>query len=301
MENIDSNIELKHNIPNSNVKDYISLLKPGVMLLIVFTGVTGIVLANGYKNPYLSLIVLFSIALGSGGAAAINMWYDRDIDIIMKRTKNRAIPTGKISPSDAITLGIILSIIAVLLMLTASNITATLILILAILFYVIIYTIWLKRRTPQNIVIGGAAGAFPPIISYVSITNQISLESICLFLIIFLWTPPHFWALALYRNNDYQKANIPMLPVIKGINHTVKNILVYSILLIISTYLIIPVSSKLGLFYIISASIANIYFLYLSVKLLKSSNEQNAITLFKYSILYLFLIFLSIIIDALIF
>lgn len=287
------------NLPNSNVKDYISLLKPGVMKLIVFTGVTGIFLAEGQQNLYLSFIVLFSIALGSGGSAAINMWYDKDIDLIMNRTKNRAIPSGRVIPSDAIILGIILSIIAILLMLSASNISATLLLISAILFYVIIYTIWLKRKTPQNIVIGGAAGAFPPMIGYVSVTNHISLEAICLFLIIFLWTPPHFWALALYRNNDYKKANIPMLPVIKGIRFTVINILIYSILLITSTYLILMFSNKLGIIYIISSSLSNIYFLFLSLKLIKDPSEKNSMGLFKYSILYLFLIFLAIIIDSL--
>ena len=284
----------------STVKDYISLLKPGVMLLIIFTGISGIFLTENYQHPYLSIIVILSIALASGGSAAINMWYDVDIDKIMNRTQKRTLPTGKIKPSDALSLGITLCIIASLLMLAASNLLATSLLIFAIFFYVFIYTIWLKRRTPQNIVIGGAAGAFPPLISYVSITNHISLESLALFMIIFLWTPPHFWALALYRNNDYKKANIPMLPVIKGISYTVKNIIAYTILLIISTYLILPVSSKLGYIYFFITTISNFYFLYLATKLIKDPSEKHSMSLFKYSILYLFLIFLSVIIDSLV-
>ena len=295
------NMTQKNNneIYSSQVKDYFSLLKLGVMGLIVFTAFAGIALADNIIHPYLLIIVIFSIALGSGGSAAINMWYDHDIDIIMKRTQNRALPLGKITPSDALALGIILSIISVLLILTVSNVKAALLLSLAILFYVVIYTIWLKRRTPQNIVIGGAAGAFPPLISYVSITNDISFQAIILFLIIFLWTPPHFWALALYRNDDYTKANIPMLPVVKGVKHTVINIFIYSVLLITATYSLIFFSNKLGLIYIIMVSLANIYFLYAALKLMRHVTEKNSMGLFKYSILYLFIVFLAVIIDAL--
>ncbi|MBT4878320.1 MAG: protoheme IX farnesyltransferase, partial [Alphaproteobacteria bacterium] len=220
----------------ATIKDYYSLLKPGVMSLIVFTGIAGFIVAEGDKNIYLMSITLLAISLASGGAAALNMWYDNDIDKIMTRTKNRPLPLGKILPDDALAYGIILCIIALILIFLSSNLLSAAILLIAISFYVFIYTIWLKRRTSQNIVIGGAAGAFPPLISYVSVTNVISLEAILMFSIIFLWTPPHFWALALYRNEDYKKANIPMLPVVKGVAKTLNQIVLYSILMISSTY-----------------------------------------------------------------
>jgi heme o synthase len=293
----------KKEIQENTISDFISLLKPGVMMLIVFTAFSGIILAyTNYQpqnlHPFLIFIIIFSIALASGGSAAINMWYDSDIDRIMKRTQKRAIPSGKIERDDALFLGIFLAVFATILIFAASNLIAGFSLIAAILFYVLIYTCWLKRRTPQNIVIGGAAGSFPPFIGYVSISNNFDIEAIILFLIIFLWTPPHFWALSLYRNSDYKLAKVPMLPVKKGIKHTVNNIVFYSFLLVISSFAIL-INERINIIYLIIAIPANLIFLYYAFKLKKNTNDKNSIDLFKYSILYLFLIFLGIIIDAL--
>ena len=282
----------------ATIKDYYSLLKPGVMSLIVFTGIAGFIVAEGDKNIYLMSITLLAISLASGGAAALNMWYDNDIDKIMTRTKNRPLPLGKILPDDALAYGIILCIIALILIFLSSNLLSAAILLIAISFYVFIYTIWLKRRTSQNIVIGGAAGAFPPLISYVSVTNVISLEAILMFSIIFLWTPPHFWALALYRNKDYKKANIPMLPVVKGVAKTLNQIVLYSILMISSTYVLYFYSAKLEIIYLSATSLANVIFIYYLVKLVKKPNTKTSIKTFIYSIFYLFIIFGAIIIDA---
>ncbi|MBT5827509.1 MAG: protoheme IX farnesyltransferase [Alphaproteobacteria bacterium] len=282
----------------ATIKDYYSLLKPGVMSLIVFTGIAGFIVAEGDKNIYLMSITLLAISLASGGAAALNMWYDNDIDKIMTRTKNRPLPLGKILPDDALAYGIILCIIALILIFLSSNLLSAAILLIAISFYVFIYTIWLKRRTSQNIVIGGAAGAFPPLISYVSVTNVISLEAILMFSIIFLWTPPHFWALALYRNEDYKKANIPMLPVVKGVAKTLNQIVLYSILMISSTYVLYFYSAKLEIIYLSATSLANVIFIYYLVKLVKKPNKKTSIKTFIYSIFYLFIIFGAIIIDA---
>jgi protoheme IX farnesyltransferase len=198
----------------SRISDYISLLKPRVMSLVVFSGACGMLAAPGHIHPLLGAIVLLALAVGAGAAGAINMWYDRDIDAVMKRTKNRAIPSGLVNPAEALGFGVVLSFLAVLLMALAGREVAAGILAFANLFYSVIYTIWLKRRTPQNIVIGGAAGAFPPMIGWAAVTGGIDMASIVLFLIIFFWTPPHFWALALFSSDDYRKANIPMLPVV---------------------------------------------------------------------------------------
>lgn len=282
----------------ASIKDYYSLLKPGVMSLIVFTAIAGFVLAEGEKNIFLIAITLIAISLASGGAAALNMWYDYDIDKIMQRTKNRPLPLGKILPDDALAYGIILCLIALILIFLSSNKLASIILLIAILFYVLIYTIWLKRRTAQNIVIGGAAGSFPPLIAYVSITNHISIEAILMFMIIFLWTPPHFWALALYRNDDYQKAKIPMLPVVSGIKKTLYYIIFYSILMAIATYLLAIYSTKLGLIYLAFVTIANIAFGFYLFRLIKKPNKDTSIKAFIFSIFYLFIIFTALIIDV---
>jgi protoheme IX farnesyltransferase len=287
-------------IPQSTVKDYYTLLKPGVMSLIVFTGLAGFILAEGEKNILESFFVLLSISLASGGAAAINMWFDADIDKIMNRTRKRPIPRGVIAADDVLVFGIIFCLAAILIIFLVSNLLATAMLCAAIFFYVFVYTIWLKRRTVQNIVIGGAAGAFPPLISYVSITGSLNLEAILLFTIIFIWTPPHFWALALYRNDDYKKANIPMLPVVKGEKSTLNHILFYSILLIASTYALFFASEKLNWIYLSISTLANLYFLFYVIKLYLKPNDKTSIKAFLSSIFYLFIIFGAIIIDALI-
>ena len=211
--------------------DFWALLKPRVMSLVVFTGATGIVLAPGSIHPVLALIAVLAIAVGAGASGAINMWYDRDIDAVMARTAGRPIPQGKVAPEDALAFGVILAGGSVMVMGLAVNMVAAALLALTIAFYVFVYTMWLKRRTPQNIVIGGAAGAFPPMIGWAAVTGDVSVASIVLFGIIFMWTPPHFWALSLYRCGDYARAGVPMLPVVAGEHETRRQILIYSILL----------------------------------------------------------------------
>src|SRR3984885_10704714 len=212
--------------------DWLALLKPRVMSLVVFTGAIGLVIAPEHINPFLALIAIFCIAVGAGAAGAINMWYDRDIDAIMRRTAKRPIPSGRVSPEGALAFGIVLAILAVLIMGVATNWVAAAVLALSVLFYVFIYTMWLKRSTPQNIVIGGAAGAFPPVIGWAAATGSVSLLPLLLFAIVFFWTPPHFWALSLFASGDYERAGVPMLPVVKGPRHTRICIMVYTLLLI---------------------------------------------------------------------
>jgi protoheme IX farnesyltransferase len=288
---------LKHNIVSeSSIRDYISLLKPRVMSLVVFTAVAGLYLAPSTIHPFIALVSILCTSLGSGAAGCLNMWYDRDIDSIMLRTKSRPIVTGIVEESEALALGIFLSIISVVGMMVCVNIISGLILALSIGFYYFIYTVWLKRSTIQNIVIGGAAGSFPPIIGWTSVTGSIDLDAIILFLIIFLWTPPHFWALALYKSDDYKRAKIPMMPVICGADYTKNQIVIYSIFMALSSFL--PFFTGLvGYSYFIVCAFLNIYFLYLAVKLKysKDGNDSNsakiAPKLFGYSIIYLFAIF----------
>ena len=215
--------------------DYFKLMKPRVMSLVVFTAFVGYYTAipvQGYSiNPVLACIGIFAIALGAGASGVLNQWYDRDIDEIMVRTKDRPIPLGKILPSEAFSFGIISSIISIMIIGLAINWLAASLLAFTIFFYAVVYTVWLKRNTVQNIVIGGAAGAFPPVIGQVCATGNVSFESVILFMIIFLWTPPHFWALAIIKKDDYEAAKIPMLPIVAGDKVTRKNILIYSCLL----------------------------------------------------------------------
>ncbi len=200
----------------ARIADYLALLKPRVMSLVVFTGFAGLVAAPGSLHPLLATVAVLCIAVGAGAAGAVNMWYDRDIDAVMQRTRRRPIPAGKVAPEEALAFGVTLSLFSVMLMGVAVNWTAAALLALANGFYVFVYTVWLKRRTPHNLVIGGAAGAFPPMIGWAAVTGAVSVESIALFMIIFMWTPPHFWALALYREGDFAKAGVPMLPVVAG-------------------------------------------------------------------------------------
>src|SRR5215475_14309257 len=216
----------------ARMRDYIDLLKPRVMSLVVFTGLVGVLIAPGHLHPFAAALAVLAIALGSGAAGAINMWYERDLDALMARTRNRPLPAGRVAPDDALGLGVLLSIFSVLLMAVSTNFVAALLLAAAILFYVFVYTIWLKRRTPQNIVIGGAAGAFPPMIGWAAVTGDVSAISIALFGLIFLWTPPHFWALSLYRSDDYRRAGVPMLPVVAGARETKSQMMAYTLLLV---------------------------------------------------------------------
>lgn len=288
----------------STVGDFIALLKPRVMTLVVFTGLIGLLVAPGTIHPVLAVVAIFSIALGSGASGAINMWYDADIDAIMERTKKRPIPMGKISKEEALSFGIITALVSVLLMWLSTNSMAALLLASAILFYVFVYTMYLKRRTPQNIVIGGAAGSFPPMIGYAAVTGNITVDSLILFMIIFLWTPAHFWALALYKRDDYEKANIPMLPVTAGEQVTKNNIVIYSIITCI-TSLVPFVTGMFGIVYLIGAALLNLRWIQHSFRVWRGVNHHSepamAKKMFLYSMLYLFGLFLMMYVDTLVY
>ena len=287
----------------SYIKAFFNLMKPRVMSLVIFTCAVGLLIAPVKINFINAACSLLAVALGSGAAGALNMWYESDLDSLMSRTCLRPIPTGKITKSQALIFGILSSVISVLALYIFSNFVAAIILAITILFYVLIYTVWLKRKTPQNIVIGGAAGALPPVIGWAIATNGIALEPIILFLIIFIWTPSHFWALSLYKSEDYKKAKIPMLPVTSGIKTTKFNILLYSLILfpvVVSPYFF----NFYGLVYLLPATLLSSYYFYISYKLLKERNpvieKKLATKLFGYSILFLFLIFTLVLIDKII-
>tara|TARA_Y100000590_G_scaffold26743_1_gene30094 strand:+ start:521 stop:1426 length:906 start_codon:yes stop_codon:yes gene_type:complete len=284
-------------------KSFFYLMKPRVMSLVIFTCAVGLLIAPEKINFLNAIFSLAAVALGSGAAGALNMWYESDLDSIMTRTCLRPIPSGKLTKNQALIFGILSSITSVIILFIFSNFFAALILTITILFYVFIYTIWLKRKTPQNIVIGGASGALPPIIGWAIATNGIALEPIILFLIIFIWTPSHFWALSLYKSEDYRKAKIPMLPITSGINTTKFNIFLYALILFpvaISPYFL----NFSGLIYFFVSAVLSSYYLFISYKLLKEKNSMKekklATKLFGYSILYLFLIFTFVLIDKVI-
>jgi len=274
-------------------------MKPRVMSLVIFTCVVGLLIAPNQINFITATFALLSVALGAGGAGALNMWFESDIDALMKRTCLRPIPTGKISRKQAFVFGIVTSFFSVVSLYFFSNFLSAVMLTITILFYVLIYTIWLKQRTPQNIVIGGAAGAFPPIIGWTIATGGITLEPILLFLIIFFWTPSHFWALSLYKTEDYNNAKIPMLPVVSGIQTTKINIFIYAIILFFIS-LTPYYFDNLGITYLFSSVLLGSYYVYLCYKLLVEKDEEKTIAkkIFIYSILYLFLIFMIILIDS---
>ncbi len=286
-------------LPTSQLRDFIALLKPRVMSLVVFTGIAGLLLAPGAIHPFLAVVAIVCIALGSGAAGAINMWYECDIDSRMRRTENRPLPAGRLSPQAAIEFAVTIAFSSVFIMAVAINLLAAFFLLCAILFYVFVYTIWLKPITPQNIVIGGAAGAFPPLIGWTAVTNEVSLFPIILFLIIFMWTPPNLWALSLFRCDDYVKAGIPMLPAVKGKEETRRYILLYTLALIPVVFLPSLLGYS-GIFYSISALILNLIFLWRAYVLYKRTDDTYAIAMFRFSIVYLFAIFFALIIDKLI-
>ncbi len=280
----------------SQVGDYLALLKPRVMSLVVFTGFAGLVAAPGSLHPLLAAVAVLCIAVGAGAAGAINMWYDRDIDAVMQRTCHRPIPAGRVAPAEALAFGVTLSLFSVMFMGVAVNWTAAALLALANGFYVFVYTVWLKRRTPQNIVIGGAAGAFPPMIGWAAVTGAVSLESIALFMIIFMWTPPHFWALALYRESDYGKAGVPMLPVVAGKEETRRQMLIYAALLLPVT--LVPVALGMaGAIYGVVAAATGGYFLWLAFKVRRTRDDAIARRMFGFSIVYLFSLFAALIVE----
>ena len=283
------------------VNDYISLLKPRVMSLSIFTSIVGMIIAPGSLDLLTSSLVILAITIGSGASGALNMWYERDTDALMARTKDRVLPLKRISPMGALVYGVVLAMFSVLLLYYVSNLLAASLLALTIFYYIFVYTIWLKKRTPQNIVIGGAAGAFPPLIGWVSVSGSLSLEILLLFLLIFLWTPPHFWALALYRSDDYKKAGIPMMPIVVGDKKTVTMIILYSLTLLPVTMMM---SYYYSIFFAISSAILGISFIYLALNLRTFLGEgqmfvKKAQTLFYFSIIYLFNIFAILLIDNL--
>ena len=282
------------------MKAFLHLMKPRVMSLVIFTCAVGLLIAPVKVSFLDAVFSLIAVALGSGAAGALNMWYESDLDSLMSRTCLRPIPTGKLTKNQALAFGILSSLVSVIALYIFSNLIAATILAITIYFYVFVYTIWLKRKTPQNIVIGGASGALPPVIGWAIATNGIALEPIILFLIIFIWTPSHFWALSLYKSEDYRKARIPMLPITSGIRTTKLNIFIYA--LILFPIAILPFFlNYYGLIYLILAAVLSGYYVFISHKLFKEKDsileKTLAIKLFGYSILYLFMIFTSILID----
>jgi protoheme IX farnesyltransferase len=285
----------------ATASDWLALLKPRVMTLVVYSGAVGLVVAPVHMNPILALTAILCIAVGAGAAGAINMWYDRDIDAVMRRTASRPVAAGRIEPASALGFGVVLAVGSVLLMAVVANLVAAGILLLSIAFYVFIYTMWLKRLTPQNIVIGGAAGAFPPLLGWAAATGSISVLPVLMFAIIFFWTPPHFWALALYRKEDYARAGIPMLPVVAGDRETRRQILLYTLVLA-------PLGAApwllgyAGPVYGVVASLAGAAMIALALRVRAehgaTANKHVASKqLFGFSILYLFLLFAMLLVD----
>ncbi len=283
---------------DATISDYYALLKPKVMSLVVFTAFAGLWVAPDVTtlHPFLFATAILCIAINAGAAGAINMWFDRDIDAVMKRTKNRPLPLGRMNPDEALSYGIVLSVLSVLTMGLALNWVAAGLLAVANLFYVFVYTIWLKRTTPQNIVIGGAAGAFPPMIGWAAVTGDITLAPLILFAIIFFWTPPHFWALALYMNDDYKNAGVPMMPAIHGEKHTKWQMFIYTIILFPIT-LIPTFLGVAGNIYLVCAAILSGFFIFTAIKTLLDKTHKSAKLMFGYSVFYLFAIFLALMID----
>lgn len=284
----------------ARVEDYISLLKPRVMSLVVFTAFVGMVVAPGGIHPFVGILSIVCIAIGAGASGALNMWYDADIDAVMSRTQNRPIPAGRMARNDALVFGMVLSVFSVAFLGLATNWVAAGLLAFTIFFYSVIYTVWLKRSTPQNIVIGGAAGAFPPMVGWAAVTGNISIDGVALFLLIFLWTPPHFWALALYKKGDYEAAGIPMLPNVAGERVTQNQIVLYSVLLVAVAFAPV-VTGLVGWIYGISAAILGAGFLGLAVHLRFSEDvemRRRARRLFTYSLFYLFIMFFVLMLDV---
>jgi len=278
----------------ARVNDFVALMKPRVMSLVVFTALVGLLIAPVHLHAALGFAALLSIAVGAGAAGALNMWYDADIDAVMARTAHRPIPAGRVSKDEALGFGITLAAGSILVLGLVSNWVAAGLLAFTIFFYAVIYTIWLKRSTPQNIVIGGVAGAFPPMIGWAAASGAIGLEAVFLFLIIFLWTPPHFWSLALCRARDYERAGVPMLPVVTGTRETVRQIRLYSVALIpvgLAPWLI----GSTGVLYGATAALAGVLMVALACRVRGGGSEAKA--LFRYSILYLFVLFATLLVD----
>jgi protoheme IX farnesyltransferase len=292
-------------IATSTARDWIDLLKPRVLTLVVFTGAIGMAVSPGHLHPVLALAAVLCITIGAGAAGAINMWYDRDIDLVMRRTARRPIPAGRIAPDDALAYGVALAVGSVLVMGLATNAVAAATLACSIAFYVFVYTAWLKRRTPQNIVIGGAAGAFPPVVGWAAATGSLDVMPLLMFAVIFFWTPPHFWALSLYAHADYARAGVPMLPVVSGARSTRRHIVWY-------TMMMVPVSLTpwifgfAGVIYALSAAALGLGFLVSVWRVYYDQQDLAGVSLtrdapargaFRYSIIYLFVLFAALAVD----
>jgi heme o synthase len=290
----------------STAADWLALLKPRVVSLVVFTGLVGCLVAPGHLHPVLAFTAILCIAVGAGACGAINMWYDRDIDAVMRRTARRPIPAGHIAPGEALGFGVTLAIGSVLLLWLATNAVAAGILVLSIGFYVFVYTMWLKRRTPQNIVIGGAAGAFPPLIGWAAVTGGIDVLPLLMFAIVFFWTPPHFWSLSLWAQLDYERAGVPMLPVVAGARSTRWHILAYT--LVLAPLTVLPWALHLtGPVYGLAATALGIGFIVAAIRVLRDRQDAKGVSLtrdapakalFRYSLLHLAVLFAAFAVDA---
>ena len=278
------------------VGDYFQILKPRVMSLVVFTGAVGMAVAPGRLHPVLAAVAVLCIAVGAGASGAINMWYDRDIDAVMRRTAMRPLPAGRMMPGEALGFGCVLAAGSVVVMGLAVNWVAAELLALTIGFYVFVYTVWLKRRTPQNIVIGGAAGALPPLIGWAAVTGNIGWGAVALFAIIFFWTPPHFWALSLYRAGEYEKAGIPMLPVVAGPRETKRQMLLYTLMLWPATAApwLLGIAGPL---YGMGAGVLSLLFTGTAIRVWRDPSDRSARQMFAFSLLYLFLVFTLLLAD----
>jgi len=273
----------------ADAHDFVQLLKPRVMSLVIFTAFVGLIAAPGTMNPALAFGAIVLIAIGAGASGALNMWYDADIDAIMERTVNRPIPAGKVSAGDALGFGLTLAVASVVLLGLLVNITSAVLLALTIFFYVVIYSMWLKRRTPQNIVIGGAAGAFPPMIGWAAVTDSVTVESILLFGIIFLWTPAHFWALSLFIYKDYEKVGVPMLPIVAGERETRRQIVIYSLLMTVCALALYFIGFSGPVYGIVVALLSSV-FVFLAINVWREKPKADR-KLFFFSIFYLFAVF----------
>lgn len=290
--------------PFADWRDFLALTKPRVMTLVVFTGLCGLLAAPQAIHPVLAFTAILCITLGAGAAAALNQWYEADIDGLMKRTQSRPLPAGRMEPQAALHFGVGLAAFSVILMGLAVNLLSAAILAVSILFYVLVYTVWLKRRTPQNIVIGGAAGAFPPLIGWVAATGRIELLPVLMFALVFLWTPPHFWALSLYVGTDYAKAGVPMMPVVAGLGNTRLQIVLYTLPMV--AVAVLPwIMGMTGAIYGVTASVLSAVFLALAVRVgISREREQASMRperhLFAFSIIYLFVIFGALVADRMV-
>ena len=293
-------VQARLSVPANIVRDYLTLMKPPIILLLLITAVGAMFLAaEGWPSPVLVMLVCVGGAFGAGGANALNHYLDQDIDLLMSRTRERPLPGDRVPPVNALVYGILLNVAAFIILSVWVNLLAASLTLAATLFYVFVYTVWLKRRTPQNIVIGGAAGSFPPMVGWAAVTGGVDLAAVHLFAIIFLWTPPHFWALALLIQKDYERAGVPMLPVVATRAHTVRQIFIYSLVLVALSLALIFTSAA-GLVYLVSVSVLGGIFIGLAWVLLRKEAARHARRLYLYSLLYMMLLFVAVAADSLV-